>query len=125
MAMPSQTIQLDGKSYVVIPRDEYEQLQLKAKVAELPALPRKDANGHYPAREYARISMARKIITARAELGLTQRELAKRAGIRVETLCRIESGQTTPGLATVEKIERALQDAAPRQPARRKRSSTP
>jgi len=110
--MPSQTIQLGGKAYVVVPRDEYEELQRKAKVADLPPLPKKDADGLYPAREYARISMAREVIIARAELGMTQRELAKRAKIRVETLCRLESGQTVPSLATVEKIERALQAAS-------------
>jgi DNA-binding XRE family transcriptional regulator len=75
----------------------------------MPELPPNDANGLYPAREFARVSMVRKVITARAELGLTQRELAKRAGIRVETLCRLESGQTVPSLATVQKLERALQ----------------
>jgi DNA-binding XRE family transcriptional regulator len=90
---------------------------------DLPPLPAKNSHGHYPAREYARISLARKIITARADLGLTQRELAKRAGVRVETLCQLESGQTTSSLATVEKIDRALQSAAATTPARRGRKS--
>jgi DNA-binding XRE family transcriptional regulator len=109
--MAPQTIQLEGKAYVVVPRDEYEQLQLKAKVADLPPFPPRNKSGRYPAAEYIRVGLARKIITARAELGLTQRELAKRAGIRVETLCRLESGQTMPSIATVDKIDQALQAA--------------
>jgi transcriptional regulator with XRE-family HTH domain len=44
-------------------------------------------------------------------LGWSQRELARRAGIRPETLCRIESGQTTPTVATVQRIDDALRSA--------------
>ncbi|MDZ4687165.1 MAG: helix-turn-helix domain-containing protein [Planctomycetaceae bacterium] len=124
--MAPQTIQLEGKAYVVVPRDEFEQLQLKAKVAELPPLPPKNKHGRYPAEEFIRIGLARKIITARAELGLTQRELAKRAGIRVETLCRLESGQTMPSIPTVDKIDRALQSSAGApKPRRRKPKPLP
>ena len=41
----------------------------------------------------------------------TQAELARRAGIRPETLNRIEKGKTTPDTATIAKIERALEAA--------------
>ena len=44
----------------------------------------------------------------RLQLGLTQRELAKLACIRVETLCRIETGKHTPSVATIDRIEQAL-----------------
>ena len=46
---------------------------------------------------------------AQDEAALTQRELAKLAGIRHETLCRIESGKHTPSMASVTRLERALQ----------------
>jgi transcriptional regulator with XRE-family HTH domain len=40
-----------------------------------------------------------------------QVELARRAGIRPETLNRIEKGKTTPDVATIAKIDRALETA--------------
>lgn len=69
---------------------------------------RTGARGNYPAVEYARASLARKIIKARRMAGLAQAELARRAAIRPETLNRIEKGRTTPDTSTIVKIERAL-----------------
>jgi ribosome-binding protein aMBF1 (putative translation factor) len=70
-----------------------------------------DADGNYPAVAYARASLARKIIKARGPAGLSQADLARRAGIRAETLNRIEKGKTTPDTATIAKIDRALKAA--------------
>ena len=61
--------------------------------------------------EYARASLARKIVKARRMAGLTQADLARRAGIRPETLNRIEKGRTTPDVATIARIERAIENA--------------
>ena len=47
----------------------------------------------------------------RRRVGLTQAELARRAGVRRKTLDGIEPGMQTPSVATIEKIERALQAA--------------
>lgn len=71
-------------------------------------LPKPDANGNVPAIEYARISMARKLILARHEAGLSQAKLAQRAGIRVETINRLEKGKHTPDEKTFNKIDRVL-----------------
>lgn len=79
--------------------------------AVMPALPKPDANGHFPAIEYTRASLARSLIRERTALGLTQEQLAKLAGVREETLSRLESGKHSPTVRTVEKIERALQKA--------------
>lgn len=76
-----------------------------------PQLPKPDARGNCPAVEYARASLARKIIKARRQAGLTQAELARRADIRPETLNRIEKARTTPDVASIAKIERALESA--------------
>ncbi len=76
-----------------------------------PALPKPDARGNYPAVEYARVSLARKIVKARRQVAMTQAELARRAAIRPETLNRIEKAKTTPDTATIAKIERALEAA--------------
>jgi DNA-binding XRE family transcriptional regulator len=109
--MPTQTIVVDGKPYVLLPRDEYNQLTTPAKAANLPPLPGADAHGNYPAVEYARASLARKIIRDRVAAGLTQRELAKRAGISFEHLCRIETGKHVPSVPTIDKLDRALKRA--------------
>jgi DNA-binding XRE family transcriptional regulator len=109
--MGTQSIRLNGKSYVILEREEYERLATLAKAAGLPALPEANAEGHYPAVDYARASIARSIIQDRIKAGLSQRELAKQAGIRVETLCRIETGKHTASVPTIEKIDRVLKRA--------------
>jgi len=115
MSESVQTLQIDGKPYVILSRDEYDRLTTLAKAADLPPLPQPNASGNYPAVEYARASLARKIIRDRVAVGLTQRQLAAKAGIPVETLCRIETGKTIPRIPTVDKIDRALTQAAKRQ----------
>jgi DNA-binding XRE family transcriptional regulator len=77
----------------------------------IPAPPKPDAKGNYPALPYARASLARKLIRRRQAAGLTQVELARRAGIRPETLNRLEQGRHTPSIATVDKLDRALTEA--------------
>jgi DNA-binding XRE family transcriptional regulator len=109
--MSTQTIHLHGRAYVILERAEYERLATLAKMGELPPLPEGDARGNVPAVDYARASIARGVIQDRVEAGLSQRELAKRAGIRVETLCRIETGKHTASVATIEKIDRILKRA--------------
>jgi ribosome-binding protein aMBF1 (putative translation factor) len=122
--MAAQTVLLEGKPYVLLPREEYERLTTLAKAGELPPIPPPDAQGNYPAVEYARASLARKIIRNRVAVGLSQRELALRAGVRVETLCRIETGKHTPSVPTIDKLDRALKQAAKQQAGPRKRSKS-
>jgi len=108
------TLILDGKRYRLIPEDEYDRLisrQTSEQEADLPPLPEPDSEGLVPAAEYLDASLARKLIRARRRVGLSQAELARRAGIRVETLNRIEKVKTTPSVRTVEKIDRALKAA--------------
>ena len=75
-------------------------------------MPRPDADGTYPALESLAVFQARDILLARRRLCLTQAELARRAGIRAETLNRIEQGKHKPNLATMGKIDRALKAAS-------------
>jgi len=112
--MAAPTIQLNGKAYVIIERAEYDRLKTLAKAPDLPEYPGPNARGNYPAKEYLRISIARDIIKDRLAAGLSQKELAKLAGVRVETLCRIETGKHTPSVPTIEKIDHALKKAATR-----------
>lgn len=109
--MRTQTVCLEGKSYVVVPSEEYYRLVTLSKAANLPALPEPDAKGNYPAIEYGCATIARGIIRDRVAAGLTQKELAELAGIREETLCRIETGKNLPSVPTIDKIDRALKRA--------------
>ena len=108
--MTVKILELAGKRWAIIPEKDYKRLAAQAGAeVDWPALPKGDARGNYPAVEYARASLARKIIKARRQAGLTQADLARRAAIRPETLNRIEKGKTTPDTATIAKIERALE----------------
>jgi len=100
-----QTVTLAGQRFVIVPEAEF--CRLAGYSAEIP-LPPRDARGNYPAAEALHVSIARSILRARRAAGLTQVELARLAGIRPETLNRIENGKHVPSVATVEKIERAL-----------------
>ena len=51
------------------------------------------------------------IIEDRKASGLSQQKLARLAGVRQETISRLESGKHSPTVRTVEKIDRVLQAA--------------
>jgi len=106
--MSASPFTINGKAYVILERDEYETLKRARREATLPSFPERDENGYYPAADAIRVSIARRLIQDRTKAGLTQKELANLAGIRVETLCRIETGKHTPSMTTIERIERAL-----------------
>jgi DNA-binding XRE family transcriptional regulator len=95
---------------VLLSEAEYDRLRIKADEWE-PLLPAPLPDGNYPALEALRVSLARKILRHRRRLGLAQTELARRAGIRPETLNLIEQGKRSPSARTVRKIERALEQA--------------
>lgn len=111
--MTIERVTIRGERFVIVPEAEFERLKHGPAMDEsqLPPLPPRGANGNYPAAEYARISLARKIIRRRWEAGISQAELARRAGIRPETLNRIEKGKMTPSIVTVRKIEAAMEGA--------------
>jgi DNA-binding XRE family transcriptional regulator len=112
-----QRIEVSGQRFVLLPEREYERLCARASEDvpltgdDLPPLPKPDANGNFPAIEFARISLARDIVRDRRAAGLTQLELAKRARTRQETISRIESGKYTASVKLIDRIDRVLQAA--------------
>ena len=60
----------------------------------------------------------RELVGERRAVGLTQADLAKRAGVRVETLSRLEHAKHSPNVATVDRIVRSLEQAEAERPAR-------
>jgi DNA-binding XRE family transcriptional regulator len=111
-----QTVTLAGQRFVILPEADYR--ELVGETWELP-LPNPDAAGNYPAVESARVVLARKLIRRRRAAGLTQAELARRAGVRVETLSRLEHAKHSPNVATVDKIVRILDEAEAGQSSRK------
>ena len=93
--MTVKILELAGRRWAIMPEKDYKRLAASAGVAG-PALPKPDAQGNFPAVEYARASLARKIIKARRAAGLTQAALARRAAIRPETLNRIDGNLIAP-----------------------------
>ncbi|NOX55148.1 MAG: helix-turn-helix transcriptional regulator [Planctomycetes bacterium] len=99
-------IELDGIRYVIVRESVFDRLCEKAGVdAEEAAQITSEDLDWEPA------SLAEKLVRRRLACGLSQAELARRAGIRPETLNRIERGHTTPDFATVRKLVVAMNEA--------------
>ena len=99
---------------VTLTRAEYESLLARAGEdvrGAGPALPEPDSRGRVPAVEYIRASIARRLIRERTAAGLSQTQLARRAGIRQETVSRIESAKHTVSQRVMARIERAIERA--------------
>ena len=75
----------------------------------LPPLPKPDKHGRFPALQYARISLARDLIRDRNGVGLSQQRLADLAGVRQETLSRIQTGRHTASQKTIDKIMQVIE----------------
>jgi DNA-binding XRE family transcriptional regulator len=112
MARARQIIERGGKRFVLVEESEYRRLS-RAAAAGAPALPEADADGNCPAVPFARAVIARSLIEQRTKLGWTQAELARRSGVRAETLNRIERGRVTPDTATIAKLDALLRRARP------------
>jgi ribosome-binding protein aMBF1 (putative translation factor) len=102
------TITIDRKKFVLVPVDEYKELKNRS---QMPDFPPADANGSVDAIAFTRASIARGLVEDRKKVGMTQKELAEAAGIRVEILNRAERGVTVPSVRTLTKIETALKKA--------------
>jgi ribosome-binding protein aMBF1 (putative translation factor) len=96
------TVTVKGKRYLLVPASEYRRMQ---------SAPGASPGGAIDALAFADATIAKSIVRDRQSVGLTQRELADRAGIRVEVLNRAERGVVVPSVRTLTKIENALMAA--------------
>lgn len=121
--MGAPTFTMNGKRFVVLPETEYRRLREPHRIGSrggdeewgLPPLPSKLPSGNYPAVAYARALIARDLIRSRRRLGLSQTDLARKAGVRVETLNRIERAKITASPKVMEKLDAVLEDPSVRQ----------
>jgi transcriptional regulator with XRE-family HTH domain len=77
----------------------------------MPPLPPTAADGSCLAVPFAQATIARGVVRDRIAAGLTQRELARRAGVRNETISRLEAGKHIPAEETILRIDKALKSA--------------
>jgi DNA-binding XRE family transcriptional regulator len=103
------TVELDGMRYVILRESVFEDLCQRAGLLWSSAVDRRDPPGE--TFDADRASLAKKLVRRRQTTGLSQAELARRAGVRPETLNRIERGHTTPDFATIRKLVLAMNAA--------------
>ena len=94
-----QRIQLAGKWYIVIAEDQFHALMKQPE-----SIPQADDLEAFNVSDQR---LAARLLERRRKSGLTQKDLAQLAGIRVETLNRIEKGRTTPDFTTIRKLVNA------------------
>jgi DNA-binding XRE family transcriptional regulator len=104
--MTARIVSIDGKELVILSRSDFDQLMEKAGV--MPHLPKAAKDGSVSAIEYGRADIAREVVRRRIAAGMTQQELARRVGVRPETISRLEAGKHLPRIETIERIDRAL-----------------
>ena len=89
-------IHVGGEEYVLVPASEYPRLKgTRRKVV-------------FDAVEALNWLSGRDLRRDREAAGLTQAEVARRAGMRAETLSRLERGRGNPTVRTIARIVRAI-----------------
>ncbi|MGQ0565628.1 MAG: helix-turn-helix domain-containing protein [Gemmobacter sp.] len=105
----SDATNLHGEALVVLTRAEYDALIEDAGDAALIAEARQDDGPSMSAALVLQVLDGLHPLTAwRKALGLTQGELAEKAGVRVATVSDIESGKIDPRLSTLVSLAAAL-----------------
>jgi DNA-binding XRE family transcriptional regulator len=105
--MTVQTITRKGRKFALVPVEEYQRWHDES----VPPFPPVDSDGTSNAIDFARASIARRLITDRRAAGLSQQQLAKMAHVRQETISRIESGKQTATVRVIDKLDKALRRA--------------
>ena len=100
-----QSVELEGIRYVILRETVFDLLCQSANLKSHLLL---DRGASTSALDLDSSSLAQKLIQRRKAAGLSQAELARRAGVRPETLNRIERGRTTPDFTTIRKLVVAM-----------------
>ncbi len=128
-AVECRRVELDGVRYVIVRESMFEELCRRANVP----VEGRGAGPEARSEELDGATLAEKLLRRRRASGLSQAELARQAGIRPETLNRIERGRTTPDFATIRKLvlamdaaeETATQASLPKRASRKKNANQP
>jgi len=105
-----QVVELDGVRYAIVRESVLRAVCRQAGVQAQPQVAQ-SSDPEASATELDDERLARRLVQRRKRTGLTQAALARRAGIRVETLNRVERGKTTPDFSTVRKLVNAMNEA--------------
>lgn len=104
------SVEIDGTRYFLVPEAELEAMQAATKRKKKS----RKAGSTRGLAEFAvdDLTLAQRLRHRREEVGLTQLDLAIQAGLRHETLNRIERGKTTPDFKTIRKLVIAMDNVA-------------
>lgn len=109
-----QVLELGNERYAVLPEHQLKRLMKQAGIRALPPEP-PPADLDLDASAWNAQAIAEHLVKRRERTGLAQAELARQAGIRVETLNRIERGKTNPDFSTIRKLVAAIRKAESKQ----------
>jgi DNA-binding XRE family transcriptional regulator len=105
-AVDHRAVELDGVRYVILRENVFRAICEKAGVSlGNPPSPNQDDPNDF---NLDPLPLAKKLLERRKASGLSQAELARQAGVRIETLNRIERGKTTPDFTTIRKLVVAM-----------------
>lgn len=113
-AIQYQVLELGSERYAVLPEQVLKRLMKQAGIRASPPEPPPPDLDLEPAGWNAQ-AIAEHLVKRRERIGLSQAELARQSGVRVETLNRIERGKTTPDFSTIRKLVAAIRKAESRQ----------
>lgn len=106
------SVELAGVSYAIVPVTVLNVICQQAGITAVPLGAAAPSPLDVAAPEDLNVAnMARRMADRRKRVGLTQAELASRAGVRIETVNRIERGRVTPDFGTIRKLVQAMQEA--------------
>ncbi len=110
--MPTQMIDLKDDRYALLPQEEYQDLMAQAAGIALPRLPALNERGNYPGLELVGVLIARGLIVDRLEAGLTQEDVAERAGVPLDVVQDVErGGEATGDERAIDAIDAVLTSA--------------
>ncbi|NLU22314.1 MAG: helix-turn-helix transcriptional regulator [Phycisphaerae bacterium] len=107
-----EVVELEGVRYAILPESLLRDICRRAGLELRP--PAEKAGMSNDLGEMGQLDaqdLAERLIARRKRAGLSQAQLARLAGIRVETLNRIERGRVTPDFATIRKLVTAIKTA--------------